>query len=416
MYKAIFSLFISLFAFLQINAQNTNNRPRKAVFVIVDGIAPDMLDKSHIPNLKRISADGTFKKAYVGGEKGTYSESPTISAVGYNHVLTGVWTNKHNVWGNGIEEPNYNYPTIFRVFKNAEPNKKIAVFSTWEDNRTKLIGENLLATGNIRMDYHFDGYEKDTINFPHDDKAFYLKRIDSLVAHKAAETIAAQAPDLSWVYLENSDDIGHGYGDSQKLYDIISYEDKLVGKIYDAVKLREKKFNEDWLIIVTTDHGRTAVDGKDHGGQSDRERSTWIAMNKPGNQYLKSVPAVKAVDIFPTIAGFLNIPVEDKFKKELDGVGLINPVSAYNLTATLNGKLLNVNWKTIGKSSGTAEIFITDSNNFKKGGTDSYTSLGKVKLSTGKFSKQTALPQSAIYKVILKTGNSYLNTWIVNKN
>lgn len=397
-------------------AQIKKSVSKKAVFIIVDGIAPDMLDKSSVPNLKRISAEGTFKQAYVGGEKGTYNESPTISAVGYNHVLTGVWTNKHNVWGNGIEAPNYNYPTIFRVFKNAQPNKKIAVFSTWEDNRTKLIGENLAATGNVKMDYHFDGYEKDTINFPHDKNAFYLKKIDSLVAHKAAETIAEKAPDLSWVYLENSDDIGHGYGDSQKLYDIISYEDKLIGKIYDAVKLREKKYNEDWLIIVTTDHGRTASDGKNHGGQSDRERATWIAMNKPGNQYLKTVPAVKAVDIFPTVANFLNIQVEDKFKKELDGVDLIKPISAYNLSAHLNGKTLNVNWKTIGKPNGTAEIYITNSNNFKTGGVDNYTSLGKVNLSAGKLLKEINLPASDIYKIILKTENSYLNTWISTKN
>lgn len=82
--------------------------------------------------------------------KGGYSETPTISAVGYNSLLTGTWVNKHNVFGNDIKAPNYNYPTIFRLFKNQFPNKKTAVFSTWEDNRTKLIGENLDATGKIK--------------------------------------------------------------------------------------------------------------------------------------------------------------------------------------------------------------------------------------------------------------------------
>ena len=32
-------------------------------------------------------------------------------------MITGTWANKHNVWGNGIENPNYNYWTIFRFLK-----------------------------------------------------------------------------------------------------------------------------------------------------------------------------------------------------------------------------------------------------------------------------------------------------------
>ena len=77
-----------------------------------------MLDKSEIPNLNRIKKDGAMLKAYVGGEKGGYSETPTISAVGYNSLLTGTWVNKHNVYDNDIKAPNYNYPTIFRLFRN----------------------------------------------------------------------------------------------------------------------------------------------------------------------------------------------------------------------------------------------------------------------------------------------------------
>ena len=34
---------------------------------------------------------------------------------------------------------------------------------------------------------------------------------------------------------------------------------------------------EDWLIIITTDHGGS---GSDHGGQSSEEVNTWFAVNK----------------------------------------------------------------------------------------------------------------------------------------
>ena len=84
-----------------------------------------------------------------GREKGGYSQTSTISAVGYNSLLTGTWVNKHNVWGNDIKDPNYHYPTIFRLFKETYPTKKTAIYSSWLDNRTKLVGDGLPATGNI---------------------------------------------------------------------------------------------------------------------------------------------------------------------------------------------------------------------------------------------------------------------------
>lgn len=399
----------------QTGFSQNHQKTKKSVFIIVDGIAPDMLDKSNIPNMKRIMREGSFLQAYVGGVKGSYSESPTISAVGYNHVLTGVWTNKHNVWGNGIEEPNYNYPTVFRLFKDQYPDRKIAVFSTWLDNRTKLIGDNLPATRHIKTDIHYDGYEHDTINFPHDKEALYLKKIDSVVANKTAETIRTVAPDLSWVYLEHPDDVGHQLGDSQKLYDIISYEDRLIGQIYDAVKIREKKFNEDWLFIITTDHGRTAKDGKDHGGQSDRERATWIVMNKPNlNSYAKNTPQVAAVDILPTIADHLNLSIPAKYKREQDGVKLIGEVFASNLTGSLKNDVLSLRWTALSPKAKEAKIYITPTNHFKTGVEDAYQLIGSARVNSQNFIKKITLPKASLYKVVLNIGDQYLNTWIIN--
>jgi predicted AlkP superfamily pyrophosphatase or phosphodiesterase len=87
----------------------------KAVFIIVDGIAGDVIEKLNPPVLAEISKAGGFTLAHVGGGKGTYSQTPTISAVGYNSLLTGTWVNKHNVWDNDIAAPNYNYWTLFRI-------------------------------------------------------------------------------------------------------------------------------------------------------------------------------------------------------------------------------------------------------------------------------------------------------------
>ena len=75
----------------------------KALFVIVDGISADVIESTFTPNLDAIASSEGYTRSTVGGEIGTASESPTISAVGYNSLLTGTWANKHNVYTNSIK-------------------------------------------------------------------------------------------------------------------------------------------------------------------------------------------------------------------------------------------------------------------------------------------------------------------------
>jgi predicted AlkP superfamily pyrophosphatase or phosphodiesterase len=113
--------------------------------------------------------------------------------------------------------------------------------------------------------------------------------------------------------------MGHKYGDSPEFYEAVENADKLIGKIYEAVKYREKNFKENWLVIITTDHGRDTKTGKNHGGQSDRERETWIVTNKkPQTERLKNGLAI--VDILPSVCKFLKINIPSVVKQNLDGV------------------------------------------------------------------------------------------------
>lgn len=383
---------------------------KKVVFVIIDGIAADMLKNVNTPNLDNIAEQGGFTEAYVGGERNGYSETPTISAVGYNSLLTGVWVNKHNVFGNEIKAPNYYYPTIFRVFKDNFPKKKIAIFSTWLDNRTKLIGEGLVETKKIRMDYAFDGFELDTINFPHDSERMYIKNIDEKVATEAARYIQSEGPDMSWVYLEFSDDMGHKFGDSPELNAAIEFEDCLMGKIWDAVQERERSFNEDWLVVITTDHGRSATDGKGHGGQSDRERSTWIITNAQNTNAYFREETTAIVDIMPTIFRFTNLDIDENVLFELDGVPLIGEVDAIGLKVKLIDEGLEITWENKAVKTEVGTLYLVSTNDFAKGGKDKYKVIGEVLLEDQRFVVPLDAP-SEFYKIVLKTPNTFLNTW-----
>ncbi|ALO99768.1 nucleotide pyrophosphatase [Streptomyces hygroscopicus subsp. limoneus] len=78
-----------------------------------------------------------------------------------------------------------------------------------------------------------------------------------------------------FVHLDNIDHAGHTYGAaSQQYLDAIHGADAQVGQIVAAVEARPAYAAEDWLIMVTADHGHTDAGG--HGGSTLQERQTFL--------------------------------------------------------------------------------------------------------------------------------------------
>ena len=76
-------------------------------------------------------------------------------------------------------------------------------------------------------------------------------------------------------------------------------------------------------MVITTDHGRDAQTGKSHGGQSDRERTIWIATNSGAlNEHFSNLPAI--VDILPSLLTHLEVAAPQAVSEQFDGKSFID--------------------------------------------------------------------------------------------
>lgn len=384
--------------------------PRKAVYIIIDGVPADMVERLELPAIQEIASEGAYGRSYVGGTVGRYDETPTISAVGYTDLLTSTWLNKHNVPGNDNLSPNYNYPTLFRLAKDQKREVKTAIFSSWTDNRTVLIGEGKPETGKVCIDYVYDGYDLDRESFPDREYDLRIFDIDEHVSECAAQCIREQAPDLSWVYLWYTDDAGHLFGNGERFDEYVRLADRQVARVWEAVKYRREKFGEDWMVIVTTDHGRT-LDGHSHGGQSERERVTWVATNKPVNGRMKSGRSA-ITDIAPSMCRFLGFGIPVDVEREQDGTSFYGKSDIMDMEVHPYDSTVTLTWTCLERNVA-VRVFAAVTNDFKSGGRDEWIEVGEALSQDESFSVDlTSLPESDFYKFVAETPDGSLNRWL----
>lgn len=99
--------------------------------------------------------------------------------------------------------------------------------------------------------------------------------MDAQIARYTTMILQSTSPDASFIYLGEVDEAGHMYGGKSRPYaETLTRVDTLVGDLLHAIETASQTRDEDWLIVVTTDHGHTDEGG--HGGAEDIVRRSFI--------------------------------------------------------------------------------------------------------------------------------------------
>lgn len=305
------SLLLLLFLTLLPGCDPAQQRSRpKALFIGLDGVQLERYlllgDATHLR--QRLY----YGKAYAGGINGRGSEQPTLSGPGWVTLLTGVWSNKHGVTSNDESlRVDRAFPSLFRRLRMAMPNAYLASVVNWSPLNTAFMLE----------DAHGADVRESGLS-------------DEQVIERTLQILGNTPADFTFIQLDEPDQAGHDRGFGDRYQRALRKVDNQIGQLLDKVDERRRRYpQEDWLVMVSTDHGRDYW-GKGHGGLSEQEKTIFIASNKPLNQeftqpgipaenpgpnHLYSLPAQTSVA--PTLLRHMGLKLQPDWL--LDGTPLL---------------------------------------------------------------------------------------------
>lgn len=243
---------------------------KKAILIGYDGCRADILAVKSEENsaVSAVLTDGgSINLTYCGGVN--YPETntqDTSTAPGWCSILTGQWADVHDVTANDIPK-SMEAKTLLTTLTEEGTIGSASFITKWAGHFSRKN-----ATYLPEVEYCGTHALPVTFNKCDNDEA----------THKAVlEEINDEAcSDFIFAIYEPTDSTGHGEGfsfNNPEYQEAFLKADAYGYEAISAIKARETYETEDWLIIVTSDHGGIKTN---HGDESVQERMTFVVMNR----------------------------------------------------------------------------------------------------------------------------------------
>jgi predicted AlkP superfamily pyrophosphatase or phosphodiesterase len=223
-------------------------------------------------------------------------------------MLIGVRPDKHGVMNNDFTTNHYDrYPDLFTRIESLRPELHTFVVADWMPLVTATDGGPLIAHADSLV--ALDGYE------------LGWAEADAQSTAIAAAYLRHADVDAAFVYLGDPDEASHEAGSIGAEYRAaIAQADGHVGELIAALRSRPDYAHEHWLILVSTDHGRTAQGG--HGGDSPEERTIFYLAAGPAAPSGPPAATPEVVDVAVTALTHLGIAIDPAWELDGKAVGL----------------------------------------------------------------------------------------------
>ena len=267
-----------------INA-NMFAKENKVLIIGIDGCRPDALLKANTVFIDKLIENGAYSFK---------ARTDEISSSGtcWTGMLTGVWHNKHNVISNEYKNPNMDeYPHFFHRVKLAKPGLSTYSIAHWAPVH------KILQDGDADVIKSFQS--------------------DDSVTVAATKYLSEADVDIMFIHFDEVDHAGHTYGygpEYEEYLKAIENADQRVGQLISALESRQNYENENWLIMISTDHG-----GSETGHGKNIPEHTTIFYIVSGKDAIKGEikKQVFVIDVTVTALTHLQIDIEPSWN--LDG-------------------------------------------------------------------------------------------------
>ena len=214
----------------------------KALVVMVDGLRADAVLNGGMPRVRSLM-DGSWCPGYgslwsLSGS--TIRDAMTESAPNHVSIATGLSAARHGIQNNAdLLHGRHTYGGV--AGRQAQ---------TW-------LSRLAAARPGTKPLFVFSWYGDLTLS-PDYRVPFLYDRDGANAGHLASILSRADAPDAVMWYIDAPDHAGHGHGFqpySPEYLAAVADADRWIGSVLDAISARPSFGDEDWLILVTSDHG-----------------------------------------------------------------------------------------------------------------------------------------------------------------